>query len=206
MSKVVIDLSISVDGFIAGPNESTEQPLGEGGEVLHRWMFSGHLPSRYSDFFRFDEASRSVMDEAFGSEGAVLFGRRTYDLVDGWHGSYPIPGVSVVIMTHHPPAADEVPQGSSDFQFVTGGVEEAVARAKAVAGDRTVNVGGASAPWQCLAAGLADELRLHVVPVVLGRGVRLFPDGELESVALARPRVIESTEVTHLIYEVSGGV
>lgn len=99
-------------------------------------------------------------------------------------------------------SVDEIPDGSSTITFVTEGVEEALRQAKAAAGARTVNVGGASAPRQCLAAGLADEIRLHVVPVLLGHGIRFLGEGDLESVSLGPPRVVEAPQDTHLVYPV----
>ena len=185
MGKVVIDMSMSLDGYVAGPDDRRAQGLGgNGGEHLHDWLFSGHEPCRLSPFFRPEGRNREVADELLTSTGAMLTGRRTYDLVDGWGGEHPIPGIGVVVLTHRPPEA--VPPGPTRFVFCADGIEAAVDAAKTLAQERSVIVQGASACRQVLRAGLADEVVLHIAPLVLGGGVQLFGDGDrlrLEAIA-----------------------
>lgn len=198
MGKVVIDMSMSLDGFIAGPHDSEEQPIGTGGEPLHHWLFQGNASSRHSPFFKLSPESRDVLDSSFDRTGAILTGRRTFDVVGGWGGSHPA-GVPVFVLTHHPPV--ETPAGSTPFTFVTAGIESAVRQAKASAGTKNTGVAGASTAQQCLAAGLVDELHIHLVPVLLGEGVKLFQSLP-ESVHLEIINTIEAPGVTHLFYKV----
>jgi dihydrofolate reductase len=213
---VTFDISVSLDGFVAGPNATLEQPLGEGGERLHEWVvrlaswreahgLSGGERNRDSD----------VLAESVASTGAVVMGRRMFSggegpwsddpNADGWWGDTPPFGVPVFVVTHHP-RETVVKQGGTTFAFVTDGVEAALEQARAAAGERNVAVGGgASVAQQYLRAGLLDELQLHVVPVLLGDGVRLFdchpgaPPTELECM-----RVVESpTGAVHLRYRVA---
>jgi dihydrofolate reductase len=177
MGKVVIDMSVSLDGYVAGPDDSQAQGLGgNGGEHLHDWLFSGHEPCRLSPFFHPEGRNRDVADELLTSTGVMLTGRRTYDLVGGWGGAHPIPGIGVVVLTHRPPEA--VPRGPTRFVFCGDGIAAGVRAAQHLAGDKTVIVQGASACQQVLRAGLADEVFLHIAPIVLGGGVRLFGDGD----------------------------
>jgi dihydrofolate reductase len=202
MPKIVIDLSMSLDGFIAGPSDSADQPLGlRGGDRLHAWYFDGSTSIKDSDFFKPKGKNIAVVHEMFASVGAMLTGRRLYDIVGGWGGSHPIPGLPIIVLTHHVPT--KVPKGTSEFFFVTDGIESAVEKAKAAAGKKDVSIGGASAAQQALKAGLVDELNIHVAPILLGAGVRLFEHLGSESVALERIDVIDAPEVTHLRYRVA---
>ena len=177
MGKVVIDMSMSLDGYVAGPDDRRAQGLGgSGGEHLHDWLFSGQEPSRLNPFFRPEGRNRRVVDELLASTGVMLTGRRTYDIVDGWGGEHPIAGISVVVLTHRPPEA--VPQGPTRFVFCHEGIEAAVRAAQALAQGKDVIVQGASACQQVLRAGLADEVVLHIAPIVLGGGIKLFGDGD----------------------------
>lgn len=198
MGKVVIDMSMSLDGFIAGPNDSKEQLLGDHGEILHEWLFSGNVESKHNTFFKLSSESRDVLDSALDTVGAILTGRRTFDLVDGWGGSHPS-GVPVFVLTHHPPK--EMAAGRTPFTFVTDGIEGAVRRAKGAAGEKHVGVSGASAAQQCLEAGFVDELHIHLVPVLLGGGVRLF-DSIPRNIKIDIIRTIEAPGVTHLVYRI----
>jgi dihydrofolate reductase len=185
MARTVLFMSMSLDGFIAGPEDDNANPAGLGGERLFNW-FDTPGPSR-------DEL-RALYD----ATGAVLAGRRTYDLVNGWGGDHH--GVPVVIVTHAAPA--EVPEGPSSFTFVTDGIEVAVAAAKLAAGDKDVLVHGAEITRHLLRLGLLDELQLHLVPVLLGQGRRLFEHLGSEQVELEIVRVVEAPDVTHLRYRV----
>ncbi len=150
---------MSLDGCIAGPNDSREQPLGDGGTRLHDWMST--------------TTQEMMQGGTPATIGAIVTGRRTYDLVDGWGGSHRIAGVPVFVLTHDVPAT--VPQGATPFAFVTDGIESALKQAKAAAGDKQVYVmGSASIAQQCVQAGLLDEIQLHLVPMLLGGGIRLF--------------------------------
>jgi dihydrofolate reductase len=138
MGKVVLDISMSLDGFITGPNDNHEQPLGEGGDQLHDWIW------RDSSMLKNDDL---MQGGTTATTGAMVVGRRTYDLVDGWGGSHPLPGVPVFVLTHDVPK--EIPEGKTPFTFVTDGSVSAITRAKAVAGDKNVYViGGANIAQQ----------------------------------------------------------
>jgi len=203
MGKVVLDMAMSLDGFVTGPNPTREHGLGTGkGEQLHHWLFSGNEPSRYSDFFKAEGASRAVVDEMFMQTGAMVVGRKLYDLVDGWGGSHPIPGLVIFVVTHHPPKSEDVPIGGSTFIFVTDGIESAIRQAKAAAGDKQVIMHGASMAQQALKAGVLDEVLIHLAPILLGDGVRLFDHAQDQQRELECTRLIEAPGVTHLYYKV----
>jgi len=195
MSDVTCDLSISVDGFVAGPRQSVDDPIGVGGMRLHEW----HFDPQGED--------RRIVEEWQSDVGAYVMGRNMFgpgrgewDLDwTGWWGEEPPYGVPVLVLTHHP--RESVQVGATTFHFVTDGVAAAVEQAREAAGGRKVAVaGGASTVNQCLAAGLVDQLHLHVVPLTLGEGERLFdgvPRLELEPV-----QVVSSPRVTHVKYRV----
>ncbi|MFB5662211.1 dihydrofolate reductase family protein [Alteribacillus sp. HJP-4] len=159
MGKVILDISMSLDGFIAGPNVNHRQGLGEGGEVLHEWLFNGENPSKFNEFFKLSSINRRVFDESFGTTGAIVAGRRTYDLTGGWGGSHPIHGVPVFVPTHDVP--EKVPEGETAFTFVTEGIVSAVEQALKAANDNNVQVmGGADTIQQCMKAHLSPALIL----------------------------------------------
>ena len=169
MTNVTCDIAMSIDGFVAGPNQSLADPIGEGGDRLHRWMFEE------------PDANAAAID-AITSAGAYIMGRNMFgpgrggwdEEWKGWWGDEPPYHAPVFVVTHHPRAPLPM-QGGTTFYFVTDGVESALALAREAADDRTVAVaGGAATVNQYLAAGLIDELRLHVAPVLLGAGERLF--------------------------------
>lgn len=196
MGKVVIDMSISLDGFITGPNDNPEQPLGENAEVLHNWLFSGDQVGQVNDFFKLSKVNRAVLDKSLINAGAMIVGRRTYDIVNGWGGSHPNKGVPVFVVTHREP--ETIPEGMTPFMFVSDGVVSAVKKAKAVSGNKEIGIAGASVSQQCLKAGLVDEIFLHIVPVILGKGKRLFK----ELTPLEIVEVINASDVTHIRYKV----
>jgi dihydrofolate reductase len=214
MGKLTLDISMSLDGFIAGPNQTLDEPLGKGGEGLHEWVValkSWREPHGLSGGET--NTSSEVVDEALRNTGATVMGRRMFSggqgsweddpNADAWWGDDPPFHHPVFILTHH--AREPVTkQGGTTFTFVTDGIEAALEQAKAAAGDKDVGIGGgANVAQQYLKAGLLDELQLHVVPVLMGDGVRLFEnhlgDGQLE---LECTRVIETPAVTHLRYRV----
>jgi dihydrofolate reductase len=202
MGKVAVGLTMSLDGFIAGPNDGPEQPLGEGGMRLFDWYSSGDTDYEMPGtgmVFRVSSASADLLREAHGTMGAFVTGRRTFDIANGWGGSPPL-GVPSFVVTHTVP--QEWVYEGSPFTFVTDGVESAIEQARAVAGDKTVAVGAASLAQQCLKLGLMDEIQIHLVPVLLGEGVRLFDHLGGEPIELESTRVIETPGVTHLTFRV----
>jgi dihydrofolate reductase len=153
--------------------------------------------------FKLSRTSAQVFEDLVDSGGAAVTGRRTYDIANAWGGNGPAPGVPVFVVTHQVP--DHPPRGESSYTFVTDGVESAIEQAKAAAGDRYVSVMGASVPQQCLRAGLLDEIQIHLVPVLLVGGVRLFDHFGTDSIQLDTVRVVEAPGVTHLRYRVLNG-
>ncbi|GIG61388.1 deaminase reductase [Longispora fulva] len=189
MGKVLVHATLSLDGFMAGPGVSPEQPMGVGGMPLHEWMF--RRPAH--------EVDAAVVGEVFADTGAVVLGRRTFDVgVEAWEDTpYPVPSF---VLTHE--ARPDLPMRSAAFAFVTGGVDEALRRARAAAGDRDVTLMGGDVSRQFLLAGLVDEIHVQLVPVLLGAGVRLFDGLAGVRVELERTRILESPQVTHLRYAV----
>ena len=195
MSDVTCDLAVSVDGYVAGPRQSVDDPIGVGGMRLHEW----HLDPQGED--------RRIVEEWQRGVGAYVMGRNMFgpgrgewDLDwTGWWGEEPPYGVPVFVLTHHP--RESVQVGATTFHFVTEGVESAVAQAREAAGDLTVAIaGGASTVNQCLAAGLIDQLHLHVVPITLGEGERIFD--AVPPLDLEPAQVVASPGVTHVKYRV----
>lgn len=203
MGKVLLDITMSLDGFIAGPHDDIEHPLGLGGaERLHDWLFTGETPSRFDETFKTSGGSTEVLDELFGSAGAVVVGRRMFDVAQGWGGNPPLRDVPTFVVTHHVP--EEFAGEGSAFTFVTDGIEIAIEQAKATAGDKKVATGGgADIAQQCIRAGLVDEIQIHLAPLLLGEGVRLFDDLGPGPIELELMRVIEAPGITHLKYRVA---
>jgi dihydrofolate reductase len=197
---VTADLSTSLDGFIAGIDDSPEHPLGIGGDPLFDWFSDGDTPSRHYPSFRMSTVSANLIDAFADRVGAVVAGRRTYDVSDGWAGSGPLPGVPLYVVTHRIP--EFVPDGDPPYTFVTDGIEQAVERARAAAGDKNVDLMGATIVQQCLRVGLLDQLTIHLVPVVIGRGVRLLDGFDPGTVNLTLASVVDAPGVTHLTYQV----
>ena len=202
VGKVSTGLSMSLDGFIAGPNDGPERPLGEGGERLFAWYSEGDTEYRLPGtdmVFRVSPRSAELLREAHARMGAFVTGRRTFDITGGWGGRPPL-GVPTFVLTHTVP--QEWVYEGSPFTFVTDGLQSAVEQAKAIAGDKDVAVGAASIAQQCLRAGLLDEVHIDLVPVLLGDGVRLFERLGTGPVALERTRLVEAPGVTHLTFRV----
>ncbi len=202
MGKVMSGLTMSLDGFIAGPNDGPEHPLGEGGMRLFEWYSSGDteytVPSGGMTFM-VSKQGAEMLREAFGAIGAIVTGRRTFDITNGWSGRHPL-DIPVFVLTRNPPEGWDYE--GSPFTFVTDGVESAVEKAKEVAGDKNVAVGAASLAQQCLEAGLLDEVHVDIVPVLLGGGVRFFDNLGTEHIELERTEVIEAPDVTHMTFRV----
>jgi len=200
MAKVVTAHSTSLDGCIAGADDSSEQPLGVGGDRLFTWFSDGDTPSRYYPGFKMSAVSAAFFDEGVGRVGAVIAGRHTYDISEAWGGSGPLPGVPLFVMTHQVP--DVVPAGDPAYTFVTDGIERAVEQARTAAAGKDVALMGATIVQQGLRAGLLDELIISLVPVVLGRGARPLDGLEPGSVEFDLVRVVDAPGVTHLTYRV----
>lgn len=211
MGKVKCQISISADGYLAGPNQSEEHGLGDGGEALHEWAFK----LRYFQEIHGREGgeggvSDDVVREASAGEGAVVMGRNmfgpvrgpwTEPLWNGWWGDEPPFRVPVFVLTHY--EREPLTLGETTFHFVTEGIERAVELAKEAAGDGFVAVGGGGETIQeTIRAGLLDELLVNQVPVILGAGTRLL-DGIRPSVTLEQTRVVEAPGVAHLFYSLS---
>jgi dihydrofolate reductase len=199
---VVVDITMSLDGYIAGPNDGPELPLGAGGEKLHEWVF-GLASWREPHGLEGGETNRDseVVEEAIGNIGAVILGRRMFDNAAGW-GDIPPFHVPVFVLTHAA-REREVKDGGTTFTFVTEGVQSAFEQAKAAAAGKNISIaGGGNTVQQFFAAGLIDEIQIHVAPLLLGGGVRLFGDLGSDDVKLESTRVIESPAVTHLKYRV----
>ncbi len=213
MSKLTFDITMSLDGFVAGPNPTLEEPLGEGGEQLHEWLF-GLKSWREQHGLSGGTAGTDaeILEEAVGRVGATVMGRRMFSggagpweddpRADGWWGDEPPFHGPVFVLTHHAREPVEK-QGGTTYFFVTDGIEAALDEARAAAGDRDVAIaGGASVVQQYLRAGLVDEFQVHVAPRFLGGGVRLFDGLDGGRPAVKPTRVVESPVVTHLRYEV----
>jgi dihydrofolate reductase len=213
MARVTFDISMSVDGFVAGPNQTLEQPLGEGGEQLHEWaVAAASWRERHGLGGGESNVDSEVIEDGLRDVGATVMGRRMFSggegpweqdpNADAWWGDDPPFHMPVFVLTHHPrePVAK---QGGTTFTFVTDGIEAALEQARAAAGGKDVVVaGGASVVQQCLGAGLIDAFQLHVAPVLLGGGVRLFDRLGDSRPTLEATRVIESPAVTHLSYRI----
>jgi dihydrofolate reductase len=204
MGKVLTGLSMSLDGFIAGPNAGPERPLGEGGEGLFAWYFNGDTDYAYPGgmVVKVSPASAEHLREVQRTTGALVSGRRTFDITNGWGGRHPM-DIPVFVVTHTIP--QEWVKEGSPFTFVTDGVHSAVELAKQVAGDKNVAVGAASIAQQCIKAGLLDEINIDLAPVLLGKGTRFFEHLGIEPIDLETIRVIDAPGVTHLRFRIVKG-
>jgi dihydrofolate reductase len=201
MGKVTFNMTVSLDGFVAGPNDGPENGLGDGGDRLFNWYFSGDTEIPISDgnmVLKVSSQSAKILKKAFRTYGAGVWGRRTFDIAKAW-GGHP-PGTPCFIVTHTVP--QEWVKEGSPFIFVTDGIESAIRQAKKAAGDKDVVVCTASILQQCLNAKLMDEIHIDVVPLLLGSGVRLFDNLQAQPIELENMRVVEAPGVTHLAYRV----
>src|SRR5918996_1571970 len=191
MGKVVINLSMSLDGFITEPNEGVGNPLGDDPGRLHDWMFDAKT-----------ETDATIVDEIYASTGAVLIGKRMFDVgFEPW-GDPPPFGMPVFVVTHEEREALPM-KGGTTYTFVTDGIGAALELARAAAGDKNVGIwGGANIIREYLRAGLVDELQIHLIPILLGDGIRLFEDLGPERIELRRKSSIETPGATHLRFEV----
>jgi dihydrofolate reductase len=189
--QVYFNISMSLDGFITGPNVGPDNGMGDGGERLHDWMFD-----------RKTDTDAEIQDEVYARSGAVIIGKRMFDVgVEPW-GDPPPFHMPVFILTHEE-REPLVMQGGTTYTFVDGGIEEALEQASAAAGDKDVGIwGGANIIGQYLAARLLDEGQLHVIPRFLGDGVRLFDGPGLERIELEQTGTIETPSATHIRFRV----
>jgi dihydrofolate reductase len=211
MSKVRVHISTSLDGYVAGPNQTMEEPLGEGGEGLHDWVVPLKVWREPSGMEGGEEnANSDVVREEYANVGAEIMGRGKFgpagrgpwgdEAWRGWWGDDPPFRKPVFVLTHH--EREPLTLTDTTFTFVTDGIEAALERAREAAGEKDVFIGGgANTINQYLAAGLVDELELHVAPIILGGGARLFA-GVGPDLKLALLRVVEAPGVTHLKYRV----
>ena len=215
MAKLRLHITMSLDGYVAGPDQDEENPLGVGGLELHEWVF----PLReFQDMHGGDgaggetNASSAVVQERWANIGATIMGRNMFgpirgqwpdDSWRGWWGEEPTYHHPVFVLTHHPREPLEM-EGGTVFEFVTGGIESALARAKdAAQGDDVWLAGGASVVNQYLAAGFVDEIDLSIAPLVLGAGERLFEGLEPGSLNITQIRAVDAPGVTHIKYQVN---
>ncbi len=216
MAGVFVDISVSLDGFVAGPNPSLDDPLGQGGEQLHEWAFAAQAwQEAHGESGGEESADSEIVQKNIARAGATVMGRRMFSggegpwgedpNADAWWGDDPPFHHPVLVLTHHEREPLEM-QGGTTFTFVTDGVESALAQARHAAGGKDVHIaGGAEAAQQFLRAGLLDEIQLHVAPVLLGGGTRLFDGPSGGTPRLEQTRVISSPAVTHLSYRVLAG-
>jgi dihydrofolate reductase len=209
MTKIRLRISMSLDGFVAGPQQSLENPLGIGGEQLHEWVFPTRaFQSIHGKEGGIDNESSRVVEEAFTNLGATIMGRNMFgghpgpwndaNPWKGWWGPNPPYHHPVFVLTHHARAPLQL--SATTFTFVTGGIPEALRLAKDAAGAKDIVIaGGAKAAQQYLSAGLVDEMLLHVAPIVLGAGERLF-DGVDDLHGLTLARTVAAPDVTHLMF------
>ncbi len=193
MGKVITNITMSMDGFIAGPQDDVQH--------LFKWCFSGTTDIPVQDgqlVLKMSPKSAELFQDSIRTAGAMVAGRRMFDVAHAWSGHPPI--VPCFIVTHNIPQ-EWVGEGSP-FTFVTDGVESAIEQAKAAAGDKNVAVATATITQQCLKAGLLDEISIDLAPVLLGEGIRLFDNLGPEPIELEAIRVVEAPGVTHLRYRV----
>lgn len=203
MGKVIVDMSMSLDGFVAGANASTAQPLGEGGARLHQWLYDlQSWRERHGMEGGEHNKDAEILDEAFKDVGAIVMGRNMFNHAEQQWGSTPPFRVPVFVVTHEE-SEPSVQKGDTTFTFVTNGFHHALAQAKAAAGDKDVAVaGGANIIQQFFSAGLIDEVQVHIVPVLLGKGRRLFQYIGGQPVELERLQVVDSPCVSHIKFRV----
>jgi dihydrofolate reductase len=194
MASVIANMSMSLDGFVADPSDSVD--------LLFGWYFTGAVPVKTADerlTFQLSDASAKHMRKVQESVGAVICGRRLFDVAGGWGGQHPM-GVPAFVVTHEAPRDWNRPD--APITFVTDGVASAVEQAKATAGDKTVAIASADVTQQCLSAGLVDAIQVDMVPVLMGEGIRFFDKLAGTPIVLDDPDVVAGTGVLHLYYPV----
>jgi len=189
MTRVICDMSASLDGYVTGPNDSRENPFGDGAGMMHDWIFKAAT-----------DEDRALVQGALGSVGAVVMGRKSFDKNEGdggWGDGGPLGDTPCFVVTHHEPARAHPPI----YTFVTDGVVSAIEQAEQTAGDKIVALHGATVMQQALPLGLVDELRVHVIPVLLGGGTPLFATLD-SAIRLERTQALATPAATHLGFRV----
>jgi dihydrofolate reductase len=189
MARVICDMSTSLDGYVTGPNDSRENPFGDGAEMLHDWIFDAAT-----------DEDRAILQELLDGVGAVVMGRKSFDKNEGdggWGDGGPVGKTPCFVVTHHAPTRSH----PSIYTFVIDGVVGAIEQAKRAAGDKVVGLHGASVMQQALPLGLVDEIRVHVIPVLLGGGTPLFAT-LTSAISLERTQVLVTPAATHLGFRV----
>ena len=214
MTKHIIEITMSLDGYVAGPNPTLEEPLGEGGERIHEWMtVLRSFRERHGMEGGEDGVSSEVLEESMNAAGAVLMGRKMFSGGEGpwaddpkaeaWWGDDPPFHAPVFVLTHHAREPVEK-QGGTTYTFVTDGSDSALEQARVAAGNSDIALaGGADVVQQYLRAGVVDELRVHVAPILLGGGVPLFSDDEKERIRLELTDVRSGPVAAHLTYRLT---
>jgi dihydrofolate reductase len=189
MALVICDMSISLDGYVTGPNDNRENPFGDGAQTLHDWMFDAST-----------DEDRALLQEMLDRCGAVVMGRKSFDKNEGdggWGDGGPVGDTPCFVVTHNNPTRPY----PSVFTFVTDGVASAIEQAKRAAGEKVVGLHGATVMQQALPLGLVDEIRVHVIPILLGGGTPLF--GSLDSsMTLERTQALVTPAATHIGFRV----
>jgi dihydrofolate reductase len=189
MARVICDMSMSLDGYVTGPNDSREHPFGDGAEMLHDWIFDAAT-----------NEDRAILQDMLDNVGAIVMGRRSFDKNEGdggWGDSGPVGDIPCFVVTHHKPTRTYPPI----YTFVTDGVASAIEQAKLAAGDKVVGLHGATVMQQALPLGLVDEIRVHVIPVLLGGGTPLFSTLD-SAISLERTQARVTPAATHLGFRV----
>ena len=202
MGKVTTGFSMSLDGFVAGPNDGPENSLGDGGDRLFKWYFSGdatHEVPSGNRAFKMSKDGADTIQEASQSAGVLVTARRTFDIAHAWGGKHPM-NVPIVVVTHRVP--QEWVKPGSPFTFVTDGVASAIEKARQIAGDKAVAVGAPSVVKQCLQAGLMDEIHIDLIPTLLFGGIPLFDHLGIQPIDLEIVEVNATSQVIHLTFRV----
>jgi dihydrofolate reductase len=189
MVRVICDMSTSLDGYVTGPNDSRENPFGDGAGMLHAWLSSAAT-----------DDDRAILQDVLDSVGAIVMGRKSFDKNEGhggWGDGGPVGDTPCFVVTHHKPTTSHPPI----YTFVTDGVVSAIEQAKQAAGDKVVTLHGATVMQQALPLGLVDEIRVHVIPVLVGGGTSLFATLD-SAISLERTQVVVTPAATHLGFRV----
>lgn len=189
MGKVIVDITMSLDGFVTGPNDGPGNGLGDGGRILHDWVFDGRT-----------DADRQFLEESMHTIGSGILGRRTFDIAEAAWGDNPPMVGRVFVLTHRP--HETLNRGPATFIFVTDGLVSALEQARAAASDKDIGLMGANISQQYLKVGLVDEMQIHVANVLLGAGRPLFANIGGRQIKLERTQVVATPTVTHLRYRV----
>ena len=203
MGRVTTGFSMSLDGFVAGPNDVPNNSLGDGGDALFKWYFSGDATQQVPSgnrVFKLTKEGADMIQEASQSVGVLVTARRTFDIAHAWGGKHPM-NVPIVVLTHRVPQ-EWVNKPGSPFTFVTDGVASAIEMAKKIAGDKAVAVGAPSVVKQCLQAGLMDEIHIDLVPVLLFDGIPLFDHLGIQPVDMKIEEVNATAQVVHLTFRI----